>query len=375
VVEHGVDFEVTEWNEGAEQIFGYTKKEAIGRSLVGLIPSDADAHAWRRLHEGESDAPRIFKSSRKDGSIVLCEWSHEAILDEHGQVWRMLCIGHDVTARIRSTEQIQGKEMLLRAILRNLAIVLCAYDRQGIVTFQDGKGLEPAGLAPGQLVGMNIFDLYTDPNAVSSMRSALAGQPAHTFGEAHGITWETWFVPTRDDHGELAGMISVTLDASEAKRREDELRAKLTLIERQQKVIRELSTPIIEVWDRVLTLPMVGVIDSTRTAELMGNLLEAVVSKRARYAILDLTGVEAVDTKTASYIIDLIRAIRLLGAEGIITGIRPNVAQTMVTLGLDLTGIATRGNLRTGLKLCMQQMQDARETEEPDSERPRQTAR
>jgi rsbT co-antagonist protein RsbR len=80
------------------------------------------------------------------------------------------------------------------------------------------------------------------------------------------------------------------------------------------------------------------------------------VDKRARFAILDLTGVEIVDTKTASYLIELIRAIRLLGAEGVITGIRPNVAQTMVSLGLDLSGIAPVGNLRAGLKLCMQRV-------------------
>jgi rsbT co-antagonist protein RsbR len=101
---------------------------------------------------------------------------------------------------------------------------------------------------------------------------------------------------------------------------------------------------------------MVGVVDSSRTAEVMDSLLDAVSRTRARFAILDLTGVEAVDTKTAAYLIELVRAIRLLGAEGIITGIRPSVAQTVVAIGVDLGGVVTLSNLRAGLRHCILQM-------------------
>ncbi|XYI01102.1 STAS domain-containing protein [Sorangium sp. So ce1128] len=106
---------------------------------------------------------------------------------------------------------------------------------------------------------------------------------------------------------------------------------------------------------------MVGVVDSLRISEVMDNLLSAIVNKDARFAILDLTGVEAVDTRTAGDLIEMIKAIRLLGAEGIITGIRSNVAQTMIALGLDLSGVTTVGNLRAGLKLCMRRMAAAGE--------------
>lgn len=102
-----------------------------------------------------------------------------------------------------------------------------------------------------------------------------------------------------------------------------DLRTKIALIERQQQVIQALSTPIIEVWDKVLTLPMVGLVDSVRAAEVMDNLLMQVSRKGARFAILDLTGVEAVDTGTASHLLKLIQALRLLGAEGIITASSP----------------------------------------------------
>jgi rsbT co-antagonist protein RsbR len=303
---------------------------------------------------------RVFGAARKDGSAALCEWSHEPLVAERGQAWRMLCFGQDVTARVRSVEELKRQERLFRAMLDHLDIAVCAYDRDGTVTFHEGKGLRTVGLTPGQFVGSNVSDLYPEEQQAAPMRQALAGELTHALGEALGVFWDSWFIPTRDEGGEPAGMISVALNASEAVRREEELRARLSLIEQQRKVIRDLSTPIIEVWDRVLTLPMMGVVDSARTAELMDNLLEVVVSKRARYAILDLTGVEAVDTNTASYLINLVRAIRLLGAEGVITGIRPSVAETMVMLGLDLSGIATEGNLRAALKLCMRRMREER---------------
>jgi rsbT co-antagonist protein RsbR len=105
-----------------------------------------------------------------------------------------------------------------------------------------------------------------------------------------------------------------------------------------------------------LVLPLLGVVDSMRAAEVMGEVLQGVVNKEANFVLLDLTGVEIVDTATASHIIDLIRAIRLLGAEGIITGIRSSVAQTMVSLGVSLEGMITHATLRQGLQYCIRQL-------------------
>jgi len=142
-------------------------------------------------------------------------------------------------------------------------------------------------------------------------------------------------------------------EIAERDRSERELREKLELIARQEEAIRALSTPIIEVWDGVLTLPLFGVIDSLRAAEMMDRMLDAIMEKAATYAIIDLTGVDVVDTKTADHIGKLVRAAELLGARCIITGIRPAVAQTMVQIGIDLTKIVTLSTLREALRRCM----------------------
>jgi rsbT co-antagonist protein RsbR len=234
-----------------------------------------------------------------------------------------------------------------------------AIDPRGIFTHHEGKALEGAGLAPGQWLGKDVFELYgAIDTATGPIRRALAGEVTHTWTEAHGVHWENWQIPVHDPQGQLTAVVGISLDVSEAKRAEMALRTKLDLIERQQEVIRALSTPIIEVWDRVVTLPLLGVFDSGRAADVMETLLSEVSKKRARFAVLDLTGVETVDTATAGHLLRLIQAIRLLGAVGLVSGIQPPVAQTMVSLGIDLKDIGTFANLRDALRFCMTQTRD-----------------
>ncbi len=132
-----------------------------------------------------------------------------------------------------------------------------------------------------------------------------------------------------------------------------ELQDKVGVIEQQRQAIQALSTPIIQLWDEILAVPIVGVIDSERTARMMERLLEAIIHSKARFAILDVTGVETIDTSTADNFVRIIRAVQLLGAQGVISGIGPLVAQTIVDLGVDLTGIRTYSNLREALKACI----------------------
>src|SRR6185312_5260672 len=145
------------------------------------------------------------------------------------------------------------------------------------------------------------------------------------------------------------------LQLSNEKDEFSELEAKLETIEMQQAAIRELSTPIIEVWQGVLCLPVVGVVDSQRSAEMTETLLETIVSKQARMAIVDITGIDVMDTKTADHFIKMARAVRLLGAECIVSGINPGIAQTLTHIGVDLTGVRTLRSLRDALQLYLRE--------------------
>jgi rsbT co-antagonist protein RsbR len=169
---------------------------------------------------------------------------------------------------------------------------------------------------------------------------------------APGLELETWYTPLRGPGGEVQGAACLTLDVSDRIARAPSP-GEADLVERQSATIRALATPIIQVWDGVLCLPVIGTVDSARTAEMMQRLLDSIVKEHARYAIVDLTGVELVDTSTADHLIQLFRAARVLGVEGVLCGIRPAVAQTIVGLGLDLGSVRTTRSLRDALKWCI----------------------
>jgi len=130
-----------------------------------------------------------------------------------------------------------------------------------------------------------------------------------------------------------------------------ELEEKLATIEKQRIAIQELSTPIMEVWDGVLCLPVVGVMDTARSAEMTEALLNAVVEKKTRCCIIDITGIEVMDTGTADHFMRMARAVGMLGARCVLTGINPHIAQTIVHMGVDLSGIDTHRSLREALRL------------------------
>jgi rsbT co-antagonist protein RsbR len=128
-----------------------------------------------------------------------------------------------------------------------------------------------------------------------------------------------------------------------------ELDERLATIEQQRSAIRSLSTPVIEVWRGVLCLPVVGVMDTARSAEMTSALLTTIVEKGSKYAIIDITGIDVMDTRTVDHFIRMAKAIRLLGAECALTGLNPHIAQTVVHMGLDLSDIVTHRSLRDAL--------------------------
>jgi len=124
------------------------------------------------------------------------------------------------------------------------------------------------------------------------------------------------------------------------------------VILRQTDEITEISTPVIKIWDGILALPIIGTLDSSRTQIVMENLLQEIVETGSSIAILDISGVPAIDTLVAQHLIKTVSATRLMGAECIISGIRPEIAQTVVHLGIDLSEIVTKATLASALKLA-----------------------
>lgn len=128
------------------------------------------------------------------------------------------------------------------------------------------------------------------------------------------------------------------------------------LIQRQQEEMLELSTPVVELWEGVLALPLIGTLDSMRTQIVMENLLQRLVETGSTIAIIDITGVPTVDTLVAQHLLKTVAAARLMGADCIISGIRPQIAQTIVHLGIDLRDITTKATLAGAFTIALQRL-------------------
>ena len=130
-------------------------------------------------------------------------------------------------------------------------------------------------------------------------------------------------------------------------------RSREEVISRQQQEMLELSTPVVKLWEGILALPMIGTLDSARTQIVMESLLHKIVETGSQLAIIDITGVPTVDTLVAQHLLKTVTAIRLMGADCIISGVRPQIAQTIVHLGVDLQGVTTKANLADALALAL----------------------
>lgn len=130
-------------------------------------------------------------------------------------------------------------------------------------------------------------------------------------------------------------------------------RTREEVINRQQEEMLEMSTPVVKLWKGILAIPLIGTLDSARTQIVMESLLQKIVETESQIAIIDITGVPTVDTLVAQHLIKTVTALRLMGAECIISGVRPQIAQTIVHLGVDLQNIATKANLADALALAI----------------------
>jgi anti-anti-sigma regulatory factor len=141
---------------------------------------------------------------------------------------------------------------------------------------------------------------------------------------------------------------------------EQELQGMLTIIRRQEESIRAMATPILKLWDGVLTMPVIGRLDSIRATQMMENLLYEITKTRSRYTILDLTGVDEIDASVANHLLNLVRAAGLLGTRCLVSGISPTMAQTIIGLGLSLTQLASFGTLEEALHHAIAQSAERR---------------
>lgn len=298
----------------------------------------------------------VLSYKRKDGSTFPGMMSAFSILDEQGTVRAVAGIIRDMTGQLNMERELRT----FQTLVENAADGINVTTLDGHIHYANAFFRHMTGLGDA-VVGTSVVDLYhEDPDQLmqvaqhvtetGSWRGEFTLKPAD--GSAMPITATVFSI--NDEQGQAQALAAIIRDISELKRQEQErLVLQEQVIEAQRAALRELSSPLIPIADNVVIMPLIGSIDSGRAQQVMETLLEGVAEHNAETAILDITGVQVVDTQVANALIQAAQAVRLLGAQVVLTGIGPSMAQTLVGLGADLSSIVTQGSLQSGIAYAL----------------------
>lgn len=251
---------------------------------------------------------------------------------------------------IDETDKLKTASRYARSLLEASLDPLVTISADGKITDVNRATEEVTGCSRSVLIGKDFCDYVTEPeNARASycrvLTEGLVRDYPLTIRHTSGKTTDVLYNATvyRTENGEVQGIFAAARDVTEHKRAEEALR-------KRDEIINKLSTPLVSIGEGIVMVPVIGILDSTRARQLTESVLENIAHSNTEMVVMDISGIAAIDTKTANYILRTVQAVKLMGSEFVITGIRPDVASTLVTLGVDLTGIMTRGSLQEGLQ-------------------------
>ncbi len=250
---------------------------------------------------------------------------------------------------------------LLRLLVENVtdyAIVLL--DTHGKVLSWNPAAQRLKGWEAGEIIGRSFACFYPEED-VKRGKPERELEAAARDGRFEDEGWRVrkdgtrfWanvsVTALRGPDGTLRGFGKLTRDLSERKQAEDRIR------KQAQEILEMATVPIVQVWKGIVLVPLIGTLDSARTQQLMERLLERVTETESPVAVIDITGVPTIDTQTAQHLLETVAAVRLLGADVILTGVRPVIAQTLVHLGVDLSTVSTRSSLAAGLQTALERI-------------------
>ncbi|WP_438027293.1 STAS domain-containing protein [Sorangium sp. So ce233] len=273
---------------------------------------------------------------------------------------------HEREARLAGVEEDRKR---LAAVAESSADFIGIASMEGKAQYLNEAGRQLVGIADGGLDDVEVSSFFFPEDLRYAMDHIIPETVKHgrwigefrfrhfTTGAPIPVLYNSFLIKDPDS-GQPMALATVSADLTERKREEEErVRLKDEVIRMQAAMLRELSTPLLRISDRAVLMPLVGAIDAGRAAAVLERVLQGVSADLARVVLLDITGVSNVDTHVADALLRTARAVRLLGAQMVLTGIRPEVAQVLVGLGVDLRGIVTLGSLQSGIAFAIQQAQ------------------
>ena len=346
IIEFELDGTVVSANENFLRLFGYEVNEVIGKHHrmfcdPAYVESDAYAEFWKKLGRGEFYAAE-FKRLTKGGREIWLQASYNPVLDKDGKPVRVVKFATDVTASKLQIAEYEGK---IRAIERAQAVI--EFELDGTVIRANENFLRIFGYKLDEVVGKH-HRIFCDPGYAESLEYARfwqkLGRGEYEADEFKRITKdgaEVWlqasYNPIFDMEGRPLKVVKFASDIT-------------VEVQKRSLALLEMSTPVTKIWDGVLFAPIVGIVDSKRSVDIMNKALSSIADTRASTLLLDIGGVAVVDTAVANHLIKIAKAAVLMGCKTIISGISPAIAQTIAELGIDLGAIQTTSTIESALR-------------------------
>jgi len=240
-----------------------------------------------------------------------------------------------------------------KQIFMDTPVAVRAVSKDKIVLAANKEMAALSGVPMDKAIGMPCYEQFSGElcETACPLQQAMAGEKVVVEVEKKGVDGSEILVrlyttPLVSENGEALGIVESYIDIT--REREDQER-----VNSFQKTLLEQASPVIRVWDGVLGVPIMGILDSERTQLIMESLLEEIVSREAEVAIIDVSGIAMVDSAVADHLIRTAKAVRLVGALPILTGINADIAQTIARLSIDLEGLKTMSTLRDGLRYAI----------------------
>jgi len=327
------------------------------------------AAAFRRALGGETTVMPPTSYDTKEGRIERTDdrvfWTQSSFhpVDIGGERY-VISVNLDVTDRVRAQKAHEESTAFLHGIVENAPMLVFAKDREGHYRVVNRPFEQFLGISRADLLGKTDLELFPEHLAREYWKSdvsvfetgvPLVREDAYAIGDRtfHFVTTK---FPLRDASGKVSNVGSIAVNITEQKEAEAQARALADeMLALQEATVRALSSPLLPIAEGVVVMPLIGHIDERRAEQVLATLLEGVVEHRARTVIVDVTGVPEIDAQVAHAILQAARAVGLLGAGVILTGMQSAIARTLVDLGADLGGIATRGTLRSGIAIALRQ--------------------
>ena len=368
-------------NQNFLNIVGYDEDECIGKhhSIFvdqGYARTEEYKDFWDQLRQGKSFTHE-FKRFRKDGSEFWIQASYTPIFDSEGSVSEILKIGSDVTSQVISRFRTKS---ILSAIERSTAFI--EFSTDGVIKRLNEPFLKSMRYSEGELEGQHHRIFVKPEYSVTTEYKqfwrdlangiTVSGRVERVAKDGSIVWLEATYNPIINDEGEITGVIKFATDVTESVNLSLETEEKAKALdaalqksieaervrEEMDRAFQEMSTPVTPIWDGILLLPLIGIVDSTRTDDIMRKTLQKISESQAKVFILDISGVPTVDTSVANQLMKITKATKFMGCETVISGLSPLVAHTMVDLGVDVGEVITTSTLKDAFRLAQRQVRE-----------------